>query len=43
VLNKQIIEYEDGNTVGYDVLIGVPQPVPPDVIRNSNLIKQGHD
>jgi sulfide:quinone oxidoreductase len=43
VLNKEIIEFENGNVVEYDLLIGIPQHVAPHVIRNSGLIKQGHN
>jgi sulfide:quinone oxidoreductase len=43
VLNKEIIEFENGNMAEYDLLIGIPQHVAPDVIRSSGLIKEGHD
>ena len=43
VLNKEFIEFENGNVVVYDLLIGIPQHVAPHVIRNSGLIKQGHN
>ena len=39
--NKQnIIEFENGNRAKYDVLIVIPPHKVPDVIRNSDLIRQ---
>ena len=37
------IEFENGNRVNYDLLIGIPPHKVPEVIRNSNLIKQGQN
>lgn len=38
VLDRKKIEFENGNTINYDVLIGVPHHKVPKVIRNSALI-----
>ena len=35
--------FENGNKVNYDLLIGIPPHKVPEVIRNSNLIKQGQN
>jgi sulfide:quinone oxidoreductase len=37
------IEFENGNKVNYDLLIGIPPHKMPEVIRNSGLIKQGQN
>jgi sulfide:quinone oxidoreductase len=37
------IEFENGNRVNYDLLIGIPPHKVPEVIRNSDLIKQGQN
>jgi sulfide:quinone oxidoreductase len=37
------IEFENGNKVNYDLLIGIPPHKVPEAIRNSNLIKQGQN
>ena len=39
---KEIV-FENGNKVNYDLLIGIPPHKVPEVIRNSNLIKQGQN
>ena len=38
VLNMEKIEFENGNRVNYDLLIGIPPHKVPEVIRNSGLI-----
>jgi sulfide:quinone oxidoreductase len=38
VLNMEKIEFENGNRVNYDLLIGIPPHKVPEVIRNSRLI-----
>jgi sulfide:quinone oxidoreductase len=43
VLDKGKIDFENGNRVEYDILIGVPPHKAPAVIRNSGLIKQGQN
>jgi sulfide:quinone oxidoreductase len=43
VLDKEMIEFENGNRVNYDLLIGIPPHKVPEVIRNSDLIKQGQN
>ena len=37
------MEFENGNLVNYDLLIEIPPHKVPEVIRNSGLIKQGHN
>ena len=37
------IEFENGHRVKYDLLIGIPPHKVPEVIRNSDLIKQGQN
>jgi sulfide:quinone oxidoreductase len=37
------IEFENGNKVNYDLLIGIPPHKVPEVIRNSDLVKQGQN
>jgi sulfide:quinone oxidoreductase len=41
VLNMEMIEFENGNLINYDVLIGILPHKVPDVVRNSGLVKQG--
>src|SRR5215211_1147106 len=43
VLDKEKIEFENGNTVNYDLLIGIPPHKVPAVLRNSGLLKQGQN
>ena len=43
VLDKEMIEFENGNKVKYDLLIVIPPHKVPEVIRNSGLIKQGRN
>jgi sulfide:quinone oxidoreductase len=43
VLDMGEMEFENGNLVKYDLLIGIPPHKVPEVIRNSGLIKQGHN
>jgi len=43
VLNTEKIEFENGNWVNYDLLIGIPPHKVPEVIRNSGLIKHGQN
>jgi sulfide:quinone oxidoreductase len=43
VLDKEMIEFENGNKVKYDLLIAIPPHKVPEVIRNSGLIKQGQN
>jgi sulfide:quinone oxidoreductase len=43
VLDMGKMEFENGNLVDYDLLIGIPPHKVPEVIRNSGLIKQGHN
>lgn len=43
VLDMGELEFENGNFVKYDLLIGIPPHKVPEVIRNSGLIKQGHN
>lgn len=43
VLDMEKIEFENGNWVNYDLLIGIPPHKVPEVIRNSGLIKQGQN
>ena len=40
-VDRKEIEFENGRTVNYDLLIGIPPHKVPEVIRNSGLIKQG--
>jgi sulfide:quinone oxidoreductase len=42
VLNMEI-EFENGNRVDYDLLIGIPHHKVPEVIRNSGLITSGQN
>jgi sulfide:quinone oxidoreductase len=37
------IEFENGNRVNYDLLIGIPPHKVPEVIRNSDLITHGQN
>lgn len=41
VLNNRNIDFENGNRVDYDLLIGIPPHKVPAVVRKSGLIKQG--
>jgi sulfide:quinone oxidoreductase len=43
VLDTQKIEFENGNIINYDLLIGIPPHKVPAVIRNSGLISQGQN
>jgi|RhiMethySRZTD1v2_1073278.scaffolds.fasta_scaffold01048_35 sulfide:quinone oxidoreductase len=43
VLDKKIIEFENGNKVEYDLLVAIPPHRVSEVIRNSNLIKEGQN
>ena len=43
VLDREKIEFENGNMVNYDLLIAIPPHRVPEVIRNSGLIKQGQN
>jgi sulfide:quinone oxidoreductase len=43
VLDKEIIEFENGNKANYDLLIAIPPHRVPKVIRNSDLIKEGQN
>jgi len=43
VSDTKEIEFENGNRVEYDLLIGIPPHKVPEVIRNSDLIKQGQN
>lgn len=43
VLDKEMVEFENGNKVKYDLLIAIPPHKVPEVIRNSGLIKQGQN
>jgi sulfide:quinone oxidoreductase len=43
VLDKKIIEFENGNKATYDLLVAIPPHRVPEVVRNSNLIKEGQN
>ena len=43
VLDREKIEFENGNMVNYDLLIAIPPHRVPEVIRSSGLIKQGQN
>jgi sulfide:quinone oxidoreductase len=43
VLNMEKIEFENGNQVNYDLLIGIPPHKVPAIVRNSGLIAQGQN
>ena len=43
VSDTKEIEFENGHRVKYDLLIGIPPHKVPEVIRNSDLIKQGQN
>ena len=43
VLDREKIEFENGNMVNYDLLIAIPPHKVPEVIRSSGLIKQGQN
>ena len=40
VVDKKIIEFENGNKTNYDLLIGIPPHKVPTVIKSSGLIKE---
>lgn len=41
VLNMEKIEFENGNWINYNLLIGIPPHKVPGIVRNSGLVKQG--
>jgi sulfide:quinone oxidoreductase len=41
VIDKEMIEFENGNKTKYDLLVGIPPHRVPEVIKNSNLIEEG--
>jgi sulfide:quinone oxidoreductase len=43
VVDKEIIEFENGNKANYDVLIGIPPHKVPTVIKSSGLVKEGQN
>jgi sulfide:quinone oxidoreductase len=43
VTDTKEIEFENGHKVKYDLLIGIPPHKVPEVIRNSDLVKQGQN
>ena len=43
VVDKEIIEFENGNKINYDLLIGVPPHKVPTVIKSSCLVKEGQN
>jgi sulfide:quinone oxidoreductase len=43
VLDTKKIEFENGNWVNYDLLIGIPPHKVPEIVRNSGLIPQGQN
>ena len=43
VSDTKEIEFENGHRIKYDLLIGIPPHKVPEVIRNSDLIKQGQN
>ncbi len=43
VSDTKEIEFENGHRVKYDLLIGIPPHKVPEVIRNSDLVKQGQN
>jgi len=43
VLDKEKVEFENGNRINYDLLIGIPPHKVPAVIRNSGLIRPGQN
>jgi sulfide:quinone oxidoreductase len=43
VVDKEIIEFENGNKTNYDLLIGIPPHKVPTVIKSSGLIKEGQN
>ena len=42
VLDKKTIEFENGNKTSYDVLAAIPPHRVPQVIKDSNLLADGH-
>jgi sulfide:quinone oxidoreductase len=43
VIDRGMIEFENGNKAKYDLLVAIPPHRVPEVIRNSNLIKEGQN
>jgi sulfide:quinone oxidoreductase len=43
VVDKEIIEFENGNKTNYDLLIGIPPHKVPTVIKSSGLVKEGQN
>ncbi|HEX2068198.1 MAG TPA: FAD/NAD(P)-binding oxidoreductase [Nitrososphaeraceae archaeon] len=43
VVDKEIIEFENGNKTNYNLLIGVPPHKVPAVIKSSGLVKEGQN
>jgi len=43
VVDKEIIEFENGNKTNYDLLIGIPPHKVPAVIKSSGLVKEGQN
>ena len=43
VLDKKMIEFENGNKTNYDLLIGIPPHKIPAVIKSSGLVKDGQN
>jgi sulfide:quinone oxidoreductase len=43
VVDKEIIEFENGNKANYDLLIGIPPHKVPTVIKSSGLLKEGQN
>jgi sulfide:quinone oxidoreductase len=41
ILNMEKIEFENGNSIKYDILIGIPPHKVPEIVRNSGLVAQG--
>jgi sulfide:quinone oxidoreductase len=41
VLDKKTIEFETGNRLNYDLLIAIPPHQVPQVIKNSDLLRDG--
>jgi sulfide:quinone oxidoreductase len=43
VIDKEMIEFENGNKTKYDLLVAIPPHRVPEVVRDSNLIKEGQN
>ena len=43
ILDNGRIEFENGNRVDYDILVGIPPHKVPTVIRSSGLVKEGQN